>query len=142
MSHTRVGMTGMMRMVRMGGHVMQRRPIVDIVGIIVKAALTTLAQFARWVVNVRQLHDFYSVFAIQVVHGARAHTVTPRYRRRWGRGSAHAATWYRWQWFVRTLRITRWAEAVDAAVGHACVWASHQTGGGHDCRRRTCRYLS
>lgn len=124
-------------MVGMSGHVMQRRPIVDVVGIVVKAALTTLAEFARGVVNVGELHDLYSVFAIQVVHGAGAQAVTPRYRRRWGRGSAHAAARHGRQWFVRTLRITRWAEAVEA-VGHC----PHQPGGGHDGGGRTCRYLS
>ena len=71
MAQSRVGMTGMMRMVGMGGHVMQRGPIVDVIRVIVKAALAALAEFARGVMYVGELHHFDCVFAVEVVHRAR-----------------------------------------------------------------------
>ena len=110
-------------MVRVRGHIMQWRTVVKVVGIIVKTPLTTLRQFTRWMMYVRQLHDFDSIFSVEIVHGTGPH-VTPRYRRGW-RSASHSATRHRWKWFIRTLRITRRAEAMEAcwaSIWHCGMW--------------------
>ena len=36
--------------------------------VVVKASLATLTQFARGMMHIGELHHFYSVFAVEVIH--------------------------------------------------------------------------
>ena len=106
-------------MVGVGGHVMQRRAVVYVIGIVIETALTTLTQLAGRVVDVRQLHDLDGVLAIQVVHGACPH-VTSRYWRRGRSRATETASWHRGKGFIGPLRISGRAEAVvDVSIWHA-----------------------
>ncbi len=57
-----VGMMGMVGVMRVRGHVVQGRPVVHVLHLVVEAPLPALAQLARGVVQVRQLHDFCNMF--------------------------------------------------------------------------------